>query len=104
MKAGMTHLWDQWGQLVPCTVLHVDRNRVLQTKTLAGDGYDAVQVGAGGKKMKNEKKPEVGHVRSLLPRSEWSPKVRRNVGLRVLVLSLHPDSQRFYVFRFSHAC
>mmetsp|Transcript_16233 Transcript_16233/g.32397 ORF Transcript_16233/g.32397 Transcript_16233/m.32397 type:complete len:361 (+) Transcript_16233:178-1260(+) len=74
LKAGMTHLWDQWGQLVPVTVLHVDRNRVLQTKTLERDGYDAVQVGAGGKKRKNEKKPEVGHVDSLLGRPEWSKK------------------------------
>ena len=68
----MTHLWDKWGELVPCTVLHVDRNRVMQSKTAENDGYISVQVGAGGKKRKSERKSELGHVGSMIPRSAWS--------------------------------
>lgn len=24
-KVGMTHFWDRWGRVLPCTVLQVDR-------------------------------------------------------------------------------
>lgn len=28
-KVGMTHFWDKWGALVPCTVVQLDRCQVL---------------------------------------------------------------------------
>lgn len=27
-KMGMTHFWDKWGKLTPCTVIQVDRCQV----------------------------------------------------------------------------
>ena len=48
-KIGMTHYWDKWGKLTPCTVIQVDRCQVTQVKTMENDGVDALQVGVGEK-------------------------------------------------------
>ena len=39
----------------------VDRCQVIQVKTKAKDGIDALQIGAGQKNLKRLKKPEIGH-------------------------------------------
>ena len=41
-KMGMTHFWDKWGKLTPCTVVQVDRCQVTQVKTKERDGVDAI--------------------------------------------------------------
>jgi len=61
LKLGMVPLWDPWGIRTACTVLYVDNNRVVQVRTAGGDGYDAVQVGAGARKRTNA--TGAGHVR-----------------------------------------
>uniref|UniRef100_A0A7S2RQJ9 Large ribosomal subunit protein uL3m n=1 Tax=Eucampia antarctica TaxID=49252 RepID=A0A7S2RQJ9_9STRA len=62
VKLGMMPVWDEWGQRHACTVLHVDRNVVMKTFTKEkGDGYNAVQIGAGEYKKKNVTKPLLGH-------------------------------------------
>jgi hypothetical protein len=56
-KVGMTHFWNKWGQIVPCTVIQIDRCQVTQVKTIEKDGYNSIQVGCGEERLKNLKKP-----------------------------------------------
>lgn len=64
-KVGMTQIFLADGRLVPVTVVEAGPCPVVQIKTVATDGYEAVQVGfdelaeARAKKLKN--KPELGH-------------------------------------------
>ena len=44
-KLGMTQVYRESGEQVPVTVLEVGPCVVLQKKTKAADGYDAVQLG-----------------------------------------------------------
>ena len=46
-KVGMTRVFSDDGVSIPVTVIEVEPNRVSQIKTVATDGYDAVQVVAG---------------------------------------------------------
>ena len=45
-KIGMTQVFANDGKLVPVTVVEVQPNVVTQVKTVASDGYDAVQLSA----------------------------------------------------------
>ncbi|MBP3651920.1 MAG: 50S ribosomal protein L3 [Clostridia bacterium] len=64
-KIGMTQIFVDDGRLVPVTVVEAGPCTVTQVKTMANDGYEAVQVGFGelseqrAKKLLN--KPEQGH-------------------------------------------
>ncbi len=49
-KLGMTQIYTAAGELVPVTVIQAGPCTVLQAKTVASDGYAAVQVGFGVKK------------------------------------------------------
>ena len=60
-KAGMTRLFTEDGETVPVTVIEVDPNRVSQVRTVATDGYRAVQVTAGSKKASRVNKAMAGH-------------------------------------------
>ena len=44
-KVGMTQIFTETGELIPVTVIEAAANVVLQVKTVATDGYEAVQVG-----------------------------------------------------------
>jgi large subunit ribosomal protein L3 len=59
-KLGMTQVFLPDGSLIPCTVLEVGPCTVIQVKTLAGDGYDAVQIGFLPK-TRGTNKPVRGH-------------------------------------------
>ena len=58
-KMGMTHFWDRWGVLTPCTVVQIDRCQVTQVKEL--QHISTMQVGCGDEKLKKLKKPQAGH-------------------------------------------
>lgn len=60
-KLGMSQHFDQDGKLVPVTYIQAGPCYVVQHKTAATDGYDAVQVGFGEKKEKNVNRPQTGH-------------------------------------------
>jgi large subunit ribosomal protein L3 len=60
-KAGMTRVFTEDGVSVPVTVIEVDPNRVTQVKTVATDGYQAVQVTTGAVKVNRLNKPKAGH-------------------------------------------
>uniref|UniRef100_A0A7S2UC97 Large ribosomal subunit protein uL3m n=1 Tax=Attheya septentrionalis TaxID=420275 RepID=A0A7S2UC97_9STRA len=65
IKIGMMPVWDDWGERHACTVLFLDNNVVLKNKTEdTKDGYNAVQIGAGERKMKRVTKPLMGHYKA----------------------------------------
>ena len=60
-KVGMTQIFTPDGVRVPVTVLLVGKNSVVQKKTVAIDGYSAVQIGSGDIREKLVNKPQAGH-------------------------------------------
>jgi large subunit ribosomal protein L3 len=60
-KVGMMTLYDGGGRARGVTVIEVAGNRVTQIRTSDRDGYEAIQVGAPGKKKKLTR-PERGHL------------------------------------------
>jgi large subunit ribosomal protein L3 len=50
-KLGMTQVYSENGEAVPVTVVDVSPSTVLQVKTTENDGYEAIQVGYGRKKI-----------------------------------------------------
>ena len=61
-KVGMTQVFRPDGQVVPVTALKVGPCVVVQRKTLAKDGYDAVQLGlVEFVKPNRVKRPMAGH-------------------------------------------
>jgi large subunit ribosomal protein L3 len=48
-KLGMTRLVNDDGSVTPVSVIKIEPNRVVQTRTLEIDGYSAVQVTTGAK-------------------------------------------------------
>ena len=63
-KIGMTQLFRPDGQVVPVTLLKAGPCFVVQRKTPATDGYDAVQLGLNEfVKPKRINKPRTGHLK-----------------------------------------
>ncbi len=62
-KMGMTQVFAKDGKLIPVTVVEVQPNVVTQVKTVATDGYDAIQLGVVDRKEKNTTKAMVGHAK-----------------------------------------
>lgn len=60
-KVGMTRIFTEDGSTVPVTVLDVSNNRVAQIKTPGNDGYSAVQVAFGARRVSRVGKPAAGH-------------------------------------------
>jgi large subunit ribosomal protein L3 len=60
-KLGHTSVYDAHGVMVPVTVVRVGPNRVIQTKTVDSDGYNAVQLGFDDQKEQRLTKALVGH-------------------------------------------
>jgi large subunit ribosomal protein L3 len=60
-KLGQTSVYDARGVLVPVTVVLAGPNRVIQTKTVESDGYNAVQLGFDDQKEHRITKPLLGH-------------------------------------------
>ena len=44
-KVGMTQVFDESGNLIPVTVIRIDPNTVIATRTKERNGYDAVVLG-----------------------------------------------------------
>ena len=61
-KVGMTQIW-QGDRLVPVTVVLAGPCPVVQRKTSARDGYEAVQLGWSEKRERRANKPELGHAK-----------------------------------------
>ena len=62
-KVGMTQVFTKNGKLIPVTVIEVEPNVVTQIKTVANDGYDAIQLATDTIREKLSNKPAVGHTK-----------------------------------------
>lgn len=60
-KIGMTSIFDDAGQVIPCTVIEAGPCFVTQVKTKERDGYEAVQLGFDQKAERLANKPMNGH-------------------------------------------
>jgi len=60
-KVGMSRLFTEAGEHVPVTVLRLGNCQVVAHRTLAKNGYVALQLGAGARRIKNVTKAERGH-------------------------------------------
>ena len=60
-KVGMTQIFDAENRAVPVTVVKVAPLRVVQVKTPEREGYSALQVTYGFKRVGSLNKPEAGH-------------------------------------------
>ena len=61
-KIGMTQIFDEFGNIIPVTILKVGPCVVTQVKTKLTDGYDAVQIGYGNVSNQSLTQPELGHL------------------------------------------
>lgn len=59
-KLGMTNVYNESGRNVPVTLIEAGPCHVLQVKTKAIDGYDAIQIGFGQKREKLVKHVDMG--------------------------------------------
>jgi large subunit ribosomal protein L3 len=64
-KIGMSQVFGEGGRVVPVTVVQAGPCTVTQIKTVATDGYEAVQLGFGQVKRLN--KPLAGHLKNSQP-------------------------------------
>lgn len=62
-KIGMTEKFTQDGKIIPVTVVSVEPNTVMQVKTVATDGYEAIQLATTDKKVARANKAEIGHAK-----------------------------------------
>lgn len=62
-KVGMTQVFTKNGKLIPVTVIEVEPNVVTQIKTVAKDGYDAIQIATDTIREKLSNKPAIGHTK-----------------------------------------
>lgn len=64
-KRGMTQVFTKDGKLIPVTVVEVEPNVVTQIKTVAKDGYDAIQLATETVREKVSNKPKMGHTKKV---------------------------------------
>jgi len=60
-KVGMTQVFTDEGIAVPVTVIEAGPCLIAQKKTIANDGYNAIQLGFGDKRENLFNKPMKGH-------------------------------------------
>ena len=62
-KIGMTEKFTKDGKIIPVTVISVEPNTIMQVKTMATDGYEAIQLAVTDKKEKRATKAAIGHAK-----------------------------------------
>ncbi len=85
-KIGMTRIFDEKGIVVPVTVIEAGPCVVVQRKTEATDGYEAIQVGFEDCRREKLNQPLLGHFQSrnippkrylrefrVAPQDPWQP-------------------------------
>lgn len=69
-KVGMTQVFNDYGELVPVTVIKVEPNLVVGQRTEEKNGYSAVVLGASDVKKSRVSKPRMGQ----FEKNELEPK------------------------------
>ncbi len=62
-KVGMTQIFDEFGRVIPVTVIEAGPCVVAQKKTTEKDGYESVQLAFGDVAERKLSKPELGHLK-----------------------------------------
>lgn len=60
-KVGMTQIFDEYGKVIPVTVIEAGPCTIVQKKTAEKDGYCSVQLGYEDLAEKKQTKPIKGH-------------------------------------------
>lgn len=60
-KIGMTRVFTETGSAIPVTVIEVLPNRITQIKSVAKEGFNAIQLTTGQKLSSRLNKPAKGH-------------------------------------------
>jgi large subunit ribosomal protein L3 len=60
-KIGMTSIFTETGEYVPCTVIEAGPCPVVQVRTKENDGYQSIQIGFGDIPARKVTKPIAGH-------------------------------------------
>ncbi len=60
-KVGMTTIYNADGKAIPCTIIQAGPCVISQVRTKEKDGYEAIQLAFGEKKVKNTTKAMIGH-------------------------------------------
>lgn len=60
-KIGMTSIFTETGDYIPCTVIEAGPCPVTQIRTESVDGYEAIQIGFGQIPARKVNKPLAGH-------------------------------------------
>jgi large subunit ribosomal protein L3 len=108
-KVGMMRIFAEDGTTVPVTVLDVSNNRVAQIKTPENDGYAAIQIASGKRRVSRVSKPEAGHyakagVEAAAALTEFSVEAAHVVGIQAgdaLNASIFSVGQKVDVTGFS---
>ncbi len=71
-KLQMTQVFTEDGRMQPVTLIEAGPCTVLQVRSVEADGYQALQLGFGGRRSAKVRKPQMGHFKkagleSLLP-------------------------------------
>lgn len=60
-KCGMTRVFTENGASIPVTVIEAAPNHITQIKSVETDGYSAIQVTTGSRKVSRVPKSQAGH-------------------------------------------
>ena len=61
-KIGMTQIFDEFGNVIPVTILKIGPCVVTQIKTILNDGYNAIQIGYENVPSKYLTQSQLGHL------------------------------------------
>lgn len=61
-KIGMTQIFDEFGNIIPVTILKIGPCVITQIKTILNDGYNAIQIGYENVPSKYLTQPQLGHL------------------------------------------
>src|SRR3989338_2699663 len=81
-KSKMSQTFTRSGQRVSVSVVKVEPNMVTFIKTQDRDGYRAVQLGIVSKKIKNTKKPVLGHLKKAAKDIKKASKYLREIKIK----------------------
>ena len=68
-KLGMTSIFSQTGEYIPCTVIEAGPCAVVQVRSKEKDGYTAVQIGFEDIPERKVSQPQIGHFKKSDPKN-----------------------------------